>query len=147
MRLFLSALIILASMSSSVMAQTSPDKKALILKFLDISGTRSSLSENLDMMIKQIPPDQAQDAADVRTRVKVDEIIDQLVPIYDRNFTDEQLQGLIDFYSSPLGRTFISKLPDVMRESVEVSTKYMESKFPESAPAAATTDVTTNSAQ
>ena len=140
MRLLLSLILTLMMTSSMATAQGSPDgispeKKALILKFIEVFGTRNALNQNLDMIIKQIPPEQASEATQMREKIKVDEIIDQLLPVYDRNFTSEELQGLINFYDSPLGHALVQKIPVLMKESVEISSKYMESKFPESAAA------------
>ena len=108
-----------------------PDKKVLILKFIDVFGTRQALTNNFEMMLKQIAKEKPDEAQKIRERVKVDEIIDRLIPIYDRNFTSEDLKAFIDFYGSPEGQKLISTIPELMKESVVVSVKYMQEKFPE----------------
>jgi len=108
-----------------------PDKKALILKFIDVFGTRQALSNNFELMLKQIAKEKPEEAQKIRDRVKVDEIIDRLLPIYDRNFTADDLKSFIDFYQSPQGHKLISTIPELMKESVQESVKYMEEKFPE----------------
>ncbi|HZP85259.1 MAG TPA: DUF2059 domain-containing protein [Burkholderiales bacterium] len=40
-----------------------------------------------------------------------------LVQIYQETFTQEEIDGLIDFYRSAVGRTFIEKMPVVMQKS------------------------------
>ena len=75
-----------------------PDKKALILKFIDVFGTRQALTANFGMMLKQIEKEKPDEAQKIRQRVKVDEIIERLLPIYDRNFTSEDLKAFIAFY-------------------------------------------------
>ena len=81
-----------------------PDKKALILKFIDVFGTRQALTNNFDVMLKQIEKEKPDEAQKIRQRVKIDEIIERLLPIYDRNFTSEDLKAFIDFYGSPRAR-------------------------------------------
>ncbi len=108
-----------------------PDKKALILKFIDVFGTRQALINNFDLMLAQIEKEKPDEAQKIRQRVKVDEIIDRLLPIYDRNFTSEDLKAFIAFYSSPEGQKLIGTIPELMKESVTESVKYMEEKFPE----------------
>jgi len=108
-----------------------PDKKALILKFIDVFGTRQALTNNFDMMLKQIEKDKPEEAQKIRQRVKIDEIIERLLPIYDRNFSTEDLNAFIAFYGSSEGKKLIGTIPELMKESVQESIKYMEEKFPE----------------
>ena len=68
------------------------DKRALILKFIDVFGTRQALTNNFDTMLTQIAKNKPDEAQKIRQRVKVDEIIERLLPIYDRNFTSEDLK-------------------------------------------------------
>jgi len=107
------------------------DKRALILKFIDVFGTRQALINNFELMLKQIEKTKPDEAQKIRQRVKVDEIIERLLPIYDRNFTSEDLKAFIAFYGSAEGRKLIGTIPDLMKESVQESVKYMEEKFPE----------------
>ena len=106
-------------------------KKELILKFIDVFGTRQALTNNFEMMIKQIEKEKPDEAQKIRQRIKVDEIIERLLPIYDRNFTSEDLNAFISFYASHEGKKLISTIPELMKESVQESVKYMEEKFPE----------------
>jgi uncharacterized protein len=47
----------------------------------------------------------------------------QIAAIYDKHFTDEELKGLLDFYSSPLGQKFAAESPKINKEiqAVQVS--------------------------
>jgi hypothetical protein len=40
----------------------------------------------------------------------------QIAAIYDKHFTDEELKGLLDFYSSPLGQKFAAESPKINKE-------------------------------
>jgi hypothetical protein len=108
-----------------------PDKRILILKFIDVFGTRQALTANFGMMLKQIEKEKPDEAQKIRQRVKVDEIIERLLPIYDRNFTSEDLKAFIAFYGSAEGQKLIGTIPELMKESVQESVKYMQEKFPE----------------
>ena len=107
------------------------EKKALILKFVDVFGTRQALINNFDSMLAQIEKEKPEEAQKIRQRVKVDEIIERLLPIYDRNFTSDDLKSFIAFYGSAEGQKLIGTIPELMKESVQESVKYMEEKFPE----------------
>jgi hypothetical protein len=44
-------------------------------------------------------------------------VTNAMVPIYARAFSMEDIQGLIQFYESPLGQRVVKGLPDVVQES------------------------------
>jgi hypothetical protein len=49
-------------------------------------------------------------------RFDADAVNGQLVRIYDRHFTEEEIKGLLEFYGSPLGQKVASELPKIGRE-------------------------------
>ncbi len=105
-----------------------PAKKELILKFIDVFGTRQAMASNFAQMLTQLPPDQAEK---LRGVFSVDAIIEELVPVYDRHFSEAELTAFINFYSSTEGRKLVSTIPQIMKESVDVSAKYFEAHMPE----------------
>ena len=50
------------------------------------------------------------------------------IPIYDRHFTMEELQALIDFYTTPVGQQVVKKLPLVAQESNAIGQQWGETK-------------------
>lgn len=112
---------------------SSSGKRELILKFIDVFGTREAMTRNIEAMMDALPQDNPQ-LKDIRTRIDINEIIDRLVPIYDRQFSEDDLRAFIDFYSSARGKKLVAGINEVMRESVEVSSQYFQEKFPEPLP-------------
>jgi hypothetical protein len=53
-----------------------------------------------------------------RARDKRGEFLEALVPIYDRYFSLADLNELIRFYGSPLGKKLLSATPQIARESI-----------------------------
>jgi hypothetical protein len=41
----------------------------------------------------------------------------QLVAIYDKHFSDDEIKGLLQFYGSPLGQKFASEMPKINMET------------------------------
>lgn len=109
-----------------------PAKKALILKFIDVFGTKAAMTQNLQAMTENLPADNP-DYQKIKTGINVDEIIERLLPVYDKYFSEEDLKDYIEFYASPKGKKLIDAISKVMRESVDVSAQYFQEKFPESA--------------
>ena len=107
-----------------------PTKKELILKFIDVFGTKEAMHQNLGDMLATLPADNP-DTEKLKNNINVDEIIDRLVPIYDKQFSASELKAFIAFYSSLEGQKLVRGIPIIMKDSVDVSAKYFQEKFPE----------------
>jgi hypothetical protein len=49
---------------------------------------------------------------------KPDELVDLIVPIYDKYLTHKDIKDLIKFYDTPVGKKFVSVQPQIMQESM-----------------------------
>lgn len=54
-------------------------------------------------------------------RYDVDRVTEQLVVLYDKHYTDEEIKGLLQFYGSPLGQKVASENPKIFREIQETT--------------------------
>ena len=59
-----------------------------------------------------------------------DRLKEPTIDIYVRNFTEEEVRGLIDFYGSDIGKSMIRKMPVVMQESMGVSQGMLKEALP-----------------
>jgi hypothetical protein len=96
----------------------SPEKEQAIKKLFDASGIRESIEQMLasslestkPAMKRMLPPgDYQEKLIDLfferfRQKMKVDDLLELLTPIYDRYFSTEDLEGLTKFYQTPLAR-------------------------------------------
>ena len=48
-------------------------------------------------------------------------VIDAVVPVYAKTFSTEEIQGLIQFYESPLGKHVVEAMGQVSRDSQEAA--------------------------
>jgi hypothetical protein len=108
-------------------ADLSADKKGKILKFIEVFGTRETMKMNFEQILASMPPEEADK---LKGAFNIDEVIQELVPLYDKHFTAEDLDGFIAFYSSPVGRKLVEKIPVIMKESIDVSARYFEEHMP-----------------
>lgn len=70
--------------------------------------------------------------ADVMSKgMKWSDLEPAMVKIYQDNFTQEDINGLIAFYKTPLGKTTIEKMPVVMQQSMAVGQDAMMKVTPE----------------
>jgi uncharacterized protein len=56
--------------------------------------------------------------------VRSDELIDLVVPIYDRYYTLEEIGDLTRFYQSPVGQKTIKVLPKLSAEAIEAGQEW-----------------------
>jgi hypothetical protein len=56
-------------------------------------------------------------AASYQKKFDADQITEQLVGIYDKHFTDDEIKGLLQFYGSPLGQKVAGEMPKINRET------------------------------
>ncbi len=65
-------------------------------------------------------------AAEARQQVHSEDLIELILPIYEKHFTAEEVRQLIAFYQTPLGKKVIGELPRVQEEAAEVGQQWGE---------------------
>ena len=131
-----------ATAKAGIAAQSKidPAKEADIRKLLELVGTKAIISQTMDSMSKSIkplltnslPPGEYREKlvdlffAKFTAKADVGRLLDLAVPVYDRNFSHQEIRGLIEFYQTPLGQKAIATLPKVMAELQEQGRKWGE---------------------
>jgi hypothetical protein len=84
------------------------------------------------LMSDSLPPgdyrDQLVDLFFQKFRSKRDaaQLVDLVVPIYDKYYTDEEIKSLIQFYETPVAKKMLAVLPKVLEESQAAGNKWGE---------------------
>ncbi len=134
MRTVLVAIGVVCVLGSAVRAQSAQQKPQETQKqkdirtLLKITGSGELGTQVMGQMIgnmkKAMPQVPEKFWADFMREVHTDELIDLIVPVYDRNLTHDDVKELIRFYQSPTGRKFVSVLPKITQESMVVGEKW-----------------------
>lgn len=66
----------------------------------------------------------------VREEASWAQLREPMVQIYAKHYTEAEVQGLIAFYESPLGRSMVAKTPAVMQDSAAVTQAMMQRVMP-----------------
>lgn len=99
-----------------------------------IESMTSNLFENMDI------PEESRSQFRDHQRSTMDLVLDRLswpkmkdkyVDIYLDVFDAHELEGLIEFYSSPIGKTFISKMPLLTQRSMAMSQEVVMELLPQ----------------
>lgn len=123
-------------------------KFEMAMQFIELTGAKETIvaqmKATLDQMMKifdksplsAFAPSKA-DLAEFMGRAErsTPEIIHRIAIIYTEHFSEEELKGMLEFYSSPLGKSMMSKLPVVMAAS-QVAGAAWAKKFTQDATAA-----------
>jgi hypothetical protein len=108
-----------------------PAKEADIRSLMELLGARELVQDGENNAIEQsrgkllasLPNNDKGQAfvnsfvARYQNKFDVDQITGQLVGIYDRHFTEDEIKGLLQFYGSPLGQKVAAEMPKIGRET------------------------------
>jgi hypothetical protein len=109
------------------------------MQFLEVTQTRNRIQQMMDGMKKQARlgaeaglqqkmPDATTEqlaradaiADSMLDAFSVDEMIDALIPIYQKHLSKSDIDGILAFYASPAGQRLLKETPAIMAESMEV---------------------------
>lgn len=134
--------LLLAAGAGSVVASTHKHHKAAthkpvthteaseaeVRQLMEASGVDRMLgqmnTQMAAMMQQQIPCVPASYWQDFIDAKGVRELTERMVPIYQRHFSAADIQGLLKFYRSPLGRKVITEMPATMAEGMQVGQEW-----------------------
>jgi hypothetical protein len=128
--LFLLFLFALACATASAQGTSAidPAKADSIRELARITGQSNLAKQVMGQMIEQFKTMFTDVPASVWTEMitseSVDELMEMTVPIYDRNFTQEDINGLLAFYRSDLGQRVLAKMPVVLQESMNAGQEW-----------------------
>ena len=57
-------------------------------------------------------------------------LMDELIPIYEKYFTHEEILEIIAFHESPIGKKSIEVMPQLMAESMQVAQPWAMTAMP-----------------
>jgi hypothetical protein len=144
MRKLSKIVVLLCLFSVAGIAQTSDaagsmPSKDEVLKFMEVLRVKSQLNQYFDGVAKQaklgaeqgfkskVPnatPAQMAEvdkfAENLFKNMPVDEMVDAMVPIYQKHLTKEDLDGILAFYASPVGQKLQREQPAMMQEAMQV---------------------------
>jgi uncharacterized protein len=60
-------------------------------------------------------------------KMDMHELIEKIIPVYDKYYTLDDLKAVNAFYESPAGQKILSTLPQVMQESMKIGQEWGES--------------------
>src|SRR6266404_1625712 len=126
-------------------ADDAPASKADVQKYLDAVHSHEMMKQMLDAMAKpmhQMTHEQCakyKDTApadceaqmnknmdEMMKEMPFDEMMDAMVPAYEKHFTKGEMDALTAFYSAPTGQKILREMPAIMSEAMETMIPLMK---------------------
>jgi hypothetical protein len=119
----------------SAAVQVDAAKDADIRALLDLVGARDQVQDSVRLTAEQYRgnllasvPNSEKGQAFINTtlneyvkRYDFNRVNEQLVVLYDKHYSDEEIKGLLQFYGSPLGQKVAAESPKIFREIQETT--------------------------
>lgn len=99
----------------------------MIRRSVDQLAARHTLTDEQKMVLDRMPQ---RLSAVLRTELSWEKMLPMMIDIYRTGFDQAEIDGLNAFYASPIGQSYIKKMPKVMHETMLVTQKMMEQITP-----------------
>jgi hypothetical protein len=108
-------------LSLSVNAQNN-SKTEKIKQLLELSGSGKMgiqvMNQMMDSFKKSFTNVPQEFWDECKKEMKSEDITNMVIPIYEKYYTETDINQLITFYNSPIGKKMIATMPQIMQESM-----------------------------
>src|SRR5689334_4849978 len=113
-------------------ADVAPEKRAQIEKLLKLTGTERLMGQMENQLIAtfkaQMPQVPEAFWTKFQQKMNTREMIDLIIPVYDKYYTLDDLKAVNAFYETPVGQKVLSTLPQVMQETMKIGQEWGQKK-------------------
>ena len=111
-------------------AYSEPASPESIRKLMESTGAGEVGVQVINQMLpamKQLVPNAPEEFwQDFMAEINADEMIDLVIPIYQKYLTEEDIQAINAFYNTPEGKKLIRVQPLIIQESMQVGQQWGE---------------------
>ncbi|MBU1996826.1 MAG: DUF2059 domain-containing protein, partial [Candidatus Omnitrophica bacterium] len=103
-------------------------KDELIIDLFAVNGMKETVDNTISTLMTQIPEKKKEE---LKRMVDAKELLNSLVPVYDQEFSKEEIKDLIKFYKSSAGSKLLKDTPKIMEKVMVASVDYFKGKIKE----------------
>lgn len=122
-----SMVLFLAVLSICSYAQTAT-KTENIRKLLELTGSGKigvQVAQNMIVSFKKVYPSVPEEFWEgFKKELNSEVLVEMVIPIYDKYYTETEIKELTDFYATPIGRKVITVTPLISQESMQAGQKW-----------------------
>jgi len=112
-------------------SQDNASYKSSLKKMIQVSGSEVAYKGIVNQMITMFKQQQSNVPAEFwnefsaeMNRDAVGQLVEMLTPIYQKHLTESDIQSVISFYETPVGRKFAEKTPLITQESMQAGQEW-----------------------
>ena len=129
-RFIVVALAFTFSVVSIAKADISAEKRKEIEKMLRLTGVEKLVGQMETQMIEgmktQMPQVPELFWTKFKQKMNTRELIEKVIPVYDKYYTTEDIKAVNTFYESPSGQKLLATLPQLMQETMKIGQEWGE---------------------
>jgi len=117
--------LLLAFVTTFSFSQENNSYKSSLTKLIQVSGSEAAYKGVLDQMVSMFKQQQSNvpkefwDEFTIEVNKNaIDQLVNLVLPIYQKHLTEADLLGVIAFYETPAGKKFAEKTPLITQESM-----------------------------
>ncbi|MDH3619311.1 MAG: DUF2059 domain-containing protein [Gammaproteobacteria bacterium] len=137
-------LVLILSASSTAQQQTHSDAATALFEAMH---SEEAMQETFERVFSQLPelqtqmgvPEDRQAKSEQRLKevtTMIQEVFtsermrDQFIAVYTEVFTEQELRELADFYTSPIGKKYVEKQPELAQAAMKITGEMMQELMP-----------------
>ncbi len=111
-------------------AQSNAEYSAALKKMFLVSGSNETYKMAIKQMISMyksqstLSPEKLKSLEDEMLKTSMKDLTDMLVPIYQKYMTISDINEMIKFYESPVGKKFAKNSPAITQESMKIGQEW-----------------------
>ncbi|AYO57174.1 hypothetical protein CO230_02955 [Chryseobacterium sp. 6424] len=109
-------------------ANAQQTKEQKVKELLSITGTTQMMESTFEQILSyyqstypDVPTEYWQKAMKL---ANFDQVIDQIIPVYLKHFSESEISDVIAFYKTTTGQKIIIKMPVIYQESMEIGREW-----------------------
>ena len=122
MRLLILSIVFTFSFNFSISQED--NYKGLITDFIKAQGQFETFNATIDQMTSMMGVTLNEDEKVEFTNDVMSSLIEMLVPIYKKHFTEQDLEDAIELFKTPIGKKISEKSPIIAQESMQASMQW-----------------------
>ncbi|MFD0939621.1 DUF2059 domain-containing protein [Pedobacter boryungensis] len=131
MKKILTLLVFFILSTSVCFSQTNTEYKNAVKKMMVVSGAENTYKVVIDQMVTAFKTQKSNAPEEFWTemgtemvKTSMTDLVDMLAPVYEKHLTLADINELIAFYQSPIGKKFAKETPFITQESMQVGQQW-----------------------
>ena len=119
-KIFISLLLLISFNSLS----SQDNYKSLLIDYMTAQGQFETFNATIDQMGSMMGVTIKESDKEEFTKDVMGSLIDLLVPVYKKHFSEQDLKDAIEMYKTPIGKKISEKTPIIAQETMQASMQW-----------------------